>query len=312
MRALGIGFRWSNSGYGPLGTGPDANSFVHRCELSDPGHRPDDPDRGRAAGSVELTRYADPAGLQEAVARFRAQTDTPVQDNEVTRLRSGRYAVDALRRWYPTNPQGCYQALVVDEGQRATLLLEVNSLSRADFEAGSAQRVADALADFLERSHAAPVATRPPLPDWAGSFWEDAQNRFRMPIAHGWRHDPADGRMEEETALPRFRSGDGSATVIVLPTGVPDPEPLPAVVDRARAVYTTRAGAAVLSEEPMALDDGTPAHRFDLRLPNGKRMVSVLVAADHVVFQINGVAPADRWEGAQPDMLRMARSFTAR
>jgi hypothetical protein len=122
-----------------------------------------------AAGEVVLARYPDVARPQESVAAFRSQPDTPVQGNEITSVSSGRYPVDALRRWYPTNPQGLYRAMVVDEPQRVTLVLEVNSLAREDFDAMSAPKVADALADFLERSHSAAPAAPPSVPDWAGS-----------------------------------------------------------------------------------------------------------------------------------------------
>ena len=312
LRLLDTEFGWFDAGYGPVDARTDsADSFVHRCGLSDTGRRAGDYDtRGRAAGGLTLTRYADAAGVQEEVARFRAQTDTPVQDNEVTRLTSGRYTVEALRRWYPTNPQGCYQAMVVDEQQRTTLLLEVNSLTREDFEAISAQQVADALTDFLERSHVAPTAAAPVVPDWADSLWEDAQDRFRIPVAKGWSHDPADGRMEDLAALPKFSSSDGSASVVVLPTGLKDPLTLPAVVEKSRAVYATQPGARFLSDEPMDLDDGTPAHRVDFTISGGRRLLSVLVVTDDHLFQIIGTAPASRWESTQGVMMRMARSFT--
>jgi hypothetical protein len=313
VRVLGTEFRWDMSGYGPLDSGAgSADSFVHRCNLSDTQHLPGDFTPGRAAGEVVLTRYPDIAGVQEGVARFRSQTDTPVQDNEVTRLTSGRYTVEALRRWYPTNPQGLYQAMVVDEQQRATLLLEVNSLSRGDFEASSAQKVADALTDFVERSHSAPAPAPSATPDWADSLWQDAQDRFQIPIVKGWRHDPADGRMEDLTALASFRNSDRSASLVVIPTGLQDRLTLSAVVEKARAVYEAHPGSDLLSEEPMTLDDGTPAHRMDFTLSGGKRLMSVLVATDNYMFQIIGTAPVDRWESTQEDMTRMARSFTAR
>lgn len=313
VRVLGTEFRWDMSGYGPLESdSASPESFVHRCTLSDTQHLPGDYTPGRAAGRVELTRYADVAGVQEGVARFRSQTDTPVQDNDVTRLTSGRYPVEALRRWYPTNPQGLYQAMVVDEQQRATVLLEVNSLSREDFEATSAQEVADALTDLLERAHSAPAPAPPVRPDWADSLWEDAQDRFQMPIARGWRHDLADGRMEDLTALPKFRNSAQSASVVVLPTGLPEPLTLSAAVEKARTVYVTRPGTEPLSDEPLTLDDGTPAHRLDYTISGGKRMVSVLVVSDNYLYQIIGTVPADRWEGTQDDMMRMARAFTAR
>jgi hypothetical protein len=138
VRVLDLEFRWDGSGYGPLDRGAATSAaFVHRCDMSI--SRP--PAAGgaprHAVGEVVLTRYPDVARLQESVAAFRSQPDTPVQDNEITPVSSGRYPVDALRRWYPTNPQGLYQAMVVDEPQRVTLVLEVNSLSREDFDAMS-------------------------------------------------------------------------------------------------------------------------------------------------------------------------------
>lgn len=312
VRLLDTEFGWYESGYGPVDArASSADSFVHRCGLRDTGRRSGDYDTpGRAAGGVTLTHYADAVGVQEEVARFRAQTDTPVQDNEVTRLTSGRYAVEALRRWYPTNPQGLYQAMVVDEQQRTTLLLEVNSLSRADFEATSAQQVADALADFLDRSHVAPATAPPAVPDWADSLWLDAQDRFLIPVAKGWTHDPDDGRMEDPAALPKFSSSERSASVVVIWSGLKDPLTLPAVVEKSRAVYATQPGARFLSDEPMTLDDGTPAHRVDFTISGGRRLLSVLVVTDDHLFQVIGTAPASRWESTQEDMMRMARSFT--
>ena len=172
----------------------------------------------------------------------------------------------------------------------------MNSLSREDFEASSAQSVADALTDFLERSHSAPAAMPSVTPDWADSLWQDAQDRFQIPVAKGWRHDPADGRMEDLTALPKFRNSARSASVVVIPTGLPEPLELSAAVEKARTVYVTRPGTEPLSEEPLTLDDGTPAHRMDFTYSGGKRLVSVLVVADNHLYQIIGTAPADRWK----------------
>ena len=311
VRVLGTEFTWDSSGYGPLdpATGTDV-SFVHQCTLSDAHHLPGDFTPARAAGEVALTRYADLTHLQKAVARFRSQTNTPVQNNEVTHLTSGRYTVEALRRWYPTNPQGLYDAMVVDEQQRASLLLEVNSLSRTDFETASAQKVADALTDFLDRSHATPAAAPSATPDWADSVWQDAGNRFEIPIAKGWQHHPADGLMEDPTTLASFYTSDGSASMAVIPTGLKNPLTLSTAVEKVRAGYKARPGTALVSEQPMTLADGTPAHRMDFTLTGGKRLMSVLAVTDKYLFQIIGKAPADRWQSTQEDMTRMTSSLT--
>jgi hypothetical protein len=311
VRVLGTEFTWDSSGYGPLDPTTDtADSFVHRCTLSDAHHLPGDFTPARAAGEVVLTRYTDAARLQKDVARFRSQTNTPVQNNEVTHLTSGRYAVEALRRWYPTNPQGLYDAMVVDEQQRATFLLEVNSLSREDFEAASAQKVADALTDFLDRSHSAPAAAPAATPEWADSLWQDAGNRFQIPIAKGWQHRAADGSMEDPTTLASFYNNDGAASMAVIPTPLRNPLPLSTAVEKVRAGYRARPGASLVSEQPMTLDDATPAHRMDFTLSGGQHLMSVLVVTDHYLFQIIGKAPTDRWETTQADMTRMTSSLT--
>jgi hypothetical protein len=285
------------------------DSFIHRCTLSDAHHLPGDFTPVRATGDVTLTRYADLTRLQKAVAQFRSQHNTPVQNNEVTHLTSGHYTVEALRRWYPTNPRGLYGAMVVDEQQRATLLLEVNSLSRADFDAASAQKVAGALTDFLDRSRAMPVAAQSATPDWAGSLWQDAGNRFEIPIAKGWQHRPTDGLMEDPTTLASFYTSDGSASLAVIPTGLRNPLTLSTAVEKVRAGYKARAGTAFVSEQPMTLEDGTPAHRMDFTLPGAQHLMSVLVVSDRYLFQIIGKAPEDRWQSTQEDMTRMTSSL---
>ena len=320
VRVLDIDLRWSESGYGPLVPGPagvygqaadganGAGGFVHLCNLSASRH-PSVGAPSRAAGSVVLTRYPDAGTLQEAVAGFRSRPDTPVQDNEITQLTSGRYTVDALRRWYPTNPQGAYQAMVVDEPQRTTVVLEVNSLSREDFGALSAQKAADALTDFLERSHAAPPSGPPPVPDWAGSVWADAADSFHIAVAKGWAQDPAAGDPTSPTTVARFRKADRSASVTVIPTALNDPLSLPDAVQKARAV-SAQHGYTVVGEEPITLDDGRTAVRLDT-LHAGRHFTTVLAVTDTDLFQIISSAPVDRWDDAQPDVLQMARSFVA-
>jgi hypothetical protein len=216
VRVSDFEFRWSGAGYGPVDPAAD-DAFVHRCDLSM--SRPvDDVPHGRAAGEVVLTRYHDVAALRAGVASFRSQTDTPVQDNDMAQVTSGRYTVDTLHRWYPTNPQGLSQAVVVDEQQLAMVSLGVNSLSREDFETISAQKIADALADFLERSHAAGPARPAAVPAWAGSVWEDPQERYRIAIAKGWTQAPAAGEADDPGAVAHLVDADRSASVVVVST----------------------------------------------------------------------------------------------
>ena len=310
VRVRDLDLRWNGSGYGPVvpgpagvygqaaaGTGP-AGGFVHRCELWAP---------DRAAGSIVLTRYPDALALQSAVAGFRDQPDTPVQDNEVGPVTSGRYTVDVLRRWYPTNPQGAYQAMVVDEPQRATVVFELNSLSRQDIDALSSQEAADALTDFLERSHAAPPAAPPQVPSWAGSVWQDAAGTFHIAVAKGWAQDVGAGAPGGEMTLARFVTADRSASTIVLPTPLADPLTLPDAVQKARTV-AERNGYTVVGDEAITLDDGRAADRVDMAHA-GKRITTVLVVTDRHLFQVIGSAPEDRWDDVQDDVLRMARSF---
>jgi hypothetical protein len=216
VRVSDFEFRWSGAGYGPVDPAAD-DAFVHRCDLSM--SRPvDDVPHGRAAGEVVLTRYHDVAALRAGIASFRSQTDTPVQDNDMAQVTSGRYTVDTLHRWYPTNPQGLSQAVVVDEQQLAMVSLGVNSLSREDFETISAQKIADALADFLERSHAAGPARPAAVPAWGGSVWEDPQERYRIAIAKGWTQAPAAGEADDPGAVAHLVDADRSASVVVVST----------------------------------------------------------------------------------------------
>jgi hypothetical protein len=302
IRVLDLGLTWHYTGFEVVNPATDKTAdFVHRCELSQP---------DRLTGEVTLARYPDVANLQGSVDRFRSRTDTPVQDNEVGQVTSGRYRVDTLRRWYPTNPQGLYQAMVVDEQQRATLLLEVSALSREDFEATSAQKVADALTDFLERSHTAGPVPAPTPPDWADAVWEDAQDRFRIAIAKGWEQDPKKGQMDDQWAVPRFVDGD-SAAVTVVPLVTDGAPPLSEAVQKFRAVGAKDSGFAITDDGPVTLDNGHVAHRFDA-IKGDRRVAQLLIGTGSALYTITCAAPADQWENKQQDMLRMARSFTAR
>ena len=65
------------------------------------------------AGELQLIKADTSAQAQQTVDDFLDQPSTDVQDNSVTTVRSGGFDVQVLSRWYPTNPQGLYQAMVV-------------------------------------------------------------------------------------------------------------------------------------------------------------------------------------------------------
>jgi hypothetical protein len=75
-----------------------------------------------------------------------------VQDNTVEEVTSGDLDLLVLTRWYPTNPQGLYQAIYHDEQADAIVSLEINSLSEEDFAALTPQDVADALVAAMASS----------------------------------------------------------------------------------------------------------------------------------------------------------------
>ncbi len=77
-------------------------------------------------------------------------------------------------------------------------------------------------------------------------------------------------------------------------------------------IYTGENGDYVISgEEPMTLDDGREARRLNGSF-QGNPHAWILVGHGSRVFAISYGAPPGRWESTEPDMLRMARSFTAR
>ena len=97
------------------------------------------------AGELQLLKANSPALAQRTVDEFVDQTSSSVQDNSVQTVRSGDMDVHVLSRWYPTNPQGMYQAMIYDRTAVAVAVLEINSLDETQYAQTSPQQVADAL-----------------------------------------------------------------------------------------------------------------------------------------------------------------------
>ena len=127
----------TDTGWGGYSGGEDAYRYV--CTLWSP---------DEYSGQVQLIQ-TDAASAQATIDDFASQTDTSVQDNTVETVESGGVEVHVLTRWYPTNPQGEYQAVYLDEEHDAILTYEVNSLDEEDFDALTPQEVADTLTDVL-------------------------------------------------------------------------------------------------------------------------------------------------------------------
>lgn len=134
-----------DSGWGSYGddaSAPDAYRYL--CEFL----RED-----RYSGSVQLIQAPDAATAASTVEEFADQPDTTEQDNTVTTVQAGQLEVQVLARWYPTNPQGAYQAMYVDEDHDAIVVLEVNSLDEDDFQSYSDDQAAQDLLEALAVSH---------------------------------------------------------------------------------------------------------------------------------------------------------------
>lgn len=127
----------SNTGWGPYGDGDEGYRYL--CEFAS---------RGNYAGEVQIMR-GDEATITDTVDDFKATESTDVQDNSVEPVTVEGVEFLVLTRWYPTNPQGMYQALYHDENANALVTLEVNSLSEEDFESLGAEGAAKALYDYL-------------------------------------------------------------------------------------------------------------------------------------------------------------------
>jgi hypothetical protein len=104
------------------------------------------------SGDLQLLRAVSPTDAEQTVEEFRSQPSTGVQDNTVEEVTSGDLDLLVLTRWYPTNPQGLYQAIYHDEQADAIVSLEINSLSEEDFAALTPQDVADALVAAMASS----------------------------------------------------------------------------------------------------------------------------------------------------------------
>lgn len=124
----------TNTGWGGYGADEDGYRYICGVHLRD-----------AYAGYLQLLRSPNSKGLQEAFDEFRSQPSTTLQHNSVTEVTSGRLDLHVLTRWYPTNPQGLYQAMYFDEDANAIVSFEINSLNKHDFDALTPQDVADAL-----------------------------------------------------------------------------------------------------------------------------------------------------------------------
>lgn len=115
----------TDSGWGSYGDDPTAtDSYRYLCDFWS---------KGRYAGSLQLIQAPDSATADQTLQLFVSRTDTADQENTVTTVQAGQLEVHVLARWYPTNPQGEYQAMYLDTAHHALVVLEVNSLSSTDF-----------------------------------------------------------------------------------------------------------------------------------------------------------------------------------
>ncbi|WP_157970659.1 hypothetical protein [Nakamurella deserti] len=124
-------------GWGPFGDDDaDDTSYRYVCDFwAD----------GDYAGQLQLIKADSAAQAQRTVDDFLDRPSTTQQDNSVQTLRSGELDVHVLSRWYPTNPQGLYQAMYFDPAALAVVVLEVNSLDESRYAQTSPQQIADAL-----------------------------------------------------------------------------------------------------------------------------------------------------------------------
>ncbi|KZE90607.1 hypothetical protein [Microbacterium sp. TNHR37B] len=132
---------FTDSGWGPFGD--DASGYRYICSL----WKPD-----AYAGELQLIQAASAEAVATTVEQFRTQKSSRVQENTVTEVTSGKLDLWVLTRWYPTNPQGRYQALYHDEDSDTIVTLEINSLDEKQFATLTPQDVADALVGMMAQA----------------------------------------------------------------------------------------------------------------------------------------------------------------
>lgn len=129
---------FTDTGWGGYGSGPDGYRYI--CNLWK---------RGSYAGDLQVLRPGAAGDAATTVDQFRTQKSSAVQENSVEKVTSGQLEMLVLTRWYPTNPQGMYQALYFDEAADVLVSLEINSLDEDDFDTLTPQDVADALVETM-------------------------------------------------------------------------------------------------------------------------------------------------------------------
>ena len=131
----------TNSGWGGYGNGQDGYRYICGLHLND-----------SYSGELQLMRGSEAGDAERTFEEFRDQASTAQQENSVSSVTSGKLELLVLTRWYPTNPQGRYQALYFDEDANALVSLGINSLDEVDFEALTPQDVADVLVETMATS----------------------------------------------------------------------------------------------------------------------------------------------------------------
>ncbi|PWD49430.1 hypothetical protein C8046_00540 [Serinibacter arcticus] len=130
------------AGWGAYGSDPaDQESYRYLCRYGA---------SGRYAGEVQLLQATSADDLAETLDLFVTRPSSDVQEVTASRETVDGTTLDVLATWYPTNPQGKYEVFLPSEDQLAGVVLEVNSLSREDFDALGPEGAARALVDLVE------------------------------------------------------------------------------------------------------------------------------------------------------------------
>lgn len=138
---FGASPKFTEVGYGGFGTSKDGYQYACNFWAED-----------EYAGSLTLTQATTATEADKLVTEFDGQQSSKVQDNSVETVTSGQLQLSVLSRWYPTNPQGAYQALYYDADELAVVVLEVNSLDKQMYDDASPQEVADALVALMAQA----------------------------------------------------------------------------------------------------------------------------------------------------------------